>query len=318
MLWLSNRTTHVDFHELHADISNYNNPLAPQLFIDHTGSFSIPSPSQQSISLNSNTIMGSSQPIKYAKSASKGFSYLVPVSVQDALLKLLKKLPFTARDIYRKYYRDLMAAKRCAPDSAQAMAKFVEESFPSIRRKHNRLARLMNEAIQQDEHHGYYPTLFPIVGSDADGDEEETEEEIEVSKTKKRQAVTPASSSRSKNKRRKTTKTVKKTATAERLSYSTWPVTVHEEGSALQYPTPAVPQDDASNTDGEDAHQGVRKNAQELNTPPTSSPSKQDSGIDIEEPEDFDNEDDYASDSTNTPEPWRDSLWPYGEWVDDF
>jgi hypothetical protein len=149
--------------------------------------------------------MSDSHPTKYAMSASKGFSYRVPVTVQDVLTKLLKKLPSAARPIYREYYRDLMSSKKCATDSAKAMVEFVEQNFPNIKSNHNRLAYLMNEAIGKDEHVGYHPILFPIVG-DGDYKDEEAEVGIEIPKIKKRQAAMPHSSPRFNNKRRKVTK----------------------------------------------------------------------------------------------------------------
>lgn len=127
---------------------------------------------------------------KYAMRASKGFSYLVPVTVQETLGKLLKKLPLAAQSIYRECYGDIMASRACAPDSSRYMTEFVTDSFPNITLYHNRLAKLMNSEISLDEHVGYVPTLFPVVGHGLD-DLVESEEVVEAPKTKKPRALTP-------------------------------------------------------------------------------------------------------------------------------
>ena len=44
------------------------------------------------------------------------------------------------------------------------MAAFVDESFPKISADHNRLAKLMNAAIDGDGHDGCFPVKFPIIG----------------------------------------------------------------------------------------------------------------------------------------------------------
>ncbi|KAF1940211.1 hypothetical protein EJ02DRAFT_467572 [Clathrospora elynae] len=100
--------------------------------------------------------MATPDPSKYVMHASKGFSYLVTINVQVTLTALLKQIPPTARDIYREYYRDLMAAKACAQDSANDMVMFVEKGFPKISADYNQLAKLMNEKIDQHEH-SYVP-----------------------------------------------------------------------------------------------------------------------------------------------------------------
>jgi hypothetical protein len=112
---------------------------------------------------------------QYARAASRGFSYLVPTTVNATLKKLLKKLPSTARPIYKDYYGDIMGSRACAQVSADALAAFVEESFPRISADHNRLAKLMNAAIDEDEHDGYDPVKFPVVadGTAADTDDED-------------------------------------------------------------------------------------------------------------------------------------------------
>jgi hypothetical protein len=48
--------------------------------------------------------MTNSGPNHYAVAAFIRFSYLVPTTVNHTLKKLLKKLPPTARDIYKDYY----------------------------------------------------------------------------------------------------------------------------------------------------------------------------------------------------------------------
>lgn len=100
---------------------------------------------------------------KYAIAASKGFSYYLPKSAQRHLQELLKQLPSAARSVYNEYYRDLMCAKACAPESAVAMKNFVTSSFPKIAKKHNAFAHEMNEEIDVNEHEGYEPVKFPIV-----------------------------------------------------------------------------------------------------------------------------------------------------------
>jgi hypothetical protein len=107
--------------------------------------------------------------------ASKGFSYLVPKTVQNTLSTLLKKLPFAARSIYREYYGDIMAFRLCAADSSKAMIAFVTNSFFAIMLDYNCLAELMNAEIMLDEYDGYDSILLPII---SDGpDESDSKEE---------------------------------------------------------------------------------------------------------------------------------------------
>ncbi|KAF3031891.1 hypothetical protein E8E11_000456 [Didymella keratinophila] len=122
---------------------------------------------------------------KYAIAASKGFSYYLPKSAHRHLQELLKHLPSAARSIYDEYYRDLMCAKACAPESAAAMTKFVTSSFPKIAKKHNAFAREMNEEIDINEHEGYEPVKFPIV-AEPDIDEEEAATVADTGKKRKR------------------------------------------------------------------------------------------------------------------------------------
>ncbi|KAJ4343991.1 hypothetical protein N0V95_006446, partial [Ascochyta clinopodiicola] len=91
---------------------------------------------------------------KYAIAASKGFSYYLPKTAQQDLQTVLKQLPSPARSIYNEYYRDLMSAKACAPESAGAMATFVTESFPMVAKLHNAFVRKMNEEIRSNQHEG--------------------------------------------------------------------------------------------------------------------------------------------------------------------
>ncbi|RAR05703.1 hypothetical protein DDE83_007271 [Stemphylium lycopersici] len=122
----------------------------------------------------------------YNVSASKGFSYLIPYTAQDVLKKLLKQLPAAARTIYRGYYGDVMASRACTQDSANAMVKFVQESFPKISKNHNKLARIMNTEIDKDWH-SYIPVKMPIVadvmGSDLD---EEAKMLVQAPQTRKK------------------------------------------------------------------------------------------------------------------------------------
>jgi hypothetical protein len=147
--------------------------------------------------------MLNTQSTEYAKSSAKGFSYLVPVKVQVTLMRLLKRLPFADRDTYREYYRDIMAYKKCAPDSAQAWLNFIDYNFPTITFGRSRFARLMNEEIAKHEHGEYDPTLFPILDN---GAQEGSEGEEAVPETKKRKATKLIWRSSLNNERRKATK----------------------------------------------------------------------------------------------------------------
>jgi hypothetical protein len=113
----------------------------------------------------------------YAMAASKRFSYLVPTTVNKTLKKLLKKLPSTARQIYKEYDGDIMASRASAQVSADALAAFVEDSFLKISVDHNRLANLMNAAIDEDEHDGYVPVKFSVVGDGIAANTDEEEEQ---------------------------------------------------------------------------------------------------------------------------------------------
>src|SRR5690242_9312633 len=77
---------------------------------------------------------------KYALAASKGFSYLLPKTAQARLRSLLKALPTPARAIYNEYYRDIMCAKACAPESAAALAVFVQQ-FEGVRSEERRVGK---------------------------------------------------------------------------------------------------------------------------------------------------------------------------------
>jgi hypothetical protein len=113
-----------------------------------------------------------SRQTQYNMHASKGFSYLVPVTVQETLSKLLKQLLFATRSIYREYYGDYMASRECAADSSKAIIEFVTDSFPIIMPHHNQLAKLMNAEIVLDEHDGYDPILYPLAGDGSDDPED--------------------------------------------------------------------------------------------------------------------------------------------------
>jgi hypothetical protein len=152
--------------------------------------------------------MATSEPPKYAKAASQGFSYWVPTAVNNILKRLLRKVPFVARSVYIDYYGDIMASRACAQISADALAVFVAESFPKISADHNRLAKLMNAAIDGDEHDGYEPVKFPIVG---DGTAADTDKEEQEPQPRKRSRA----SSRPKGKRAKTGKTSRAPQVAE-------------------------------------------------------------------------------------------------------
>ena len=120
---------------------------------------------------------------KYAIAASKGFSYYLPKSAQVHLKELLRQLPPTARSIYDEYYRDLMSAKACAPESAVAIANFVTKTFPVIAKKYNVFAKEMNEEIESNEHEGYVPVKFPLVD---EPDVEAEDNAVTSSRSKKR------------------------------------------------------------------------------------------------------------------------------------
>ncbi|KAL1600217.1 hypothetical protein SLS59_005841 [Nothophoma quercina] len=120
---------------------------------------------------------------KYAIAASKGFSYYLPKSAQVHLKELLRQLPPAARSIYDEYYRDLMSAKACAPESAIAIANFVTKTFPVVAKKYNVFAKEMNDEIESNEHEGYVPVKFPLVDKP---DVEADDNAVTSSRSKKR------------------------------------------------------------------------------------------------------------------------------------
>lgn len=142
--------------------------------------------------MTSSRKLDSDKAAKYAIAASKGFSYYLRKSAQRHLQELLKQLPSAAHSIYNEYYRDLMCAKACAPESAAAMAKFVTSSFPKIAKKHNTFARDMNEKIDINEHEGYEPVEFPVV-AEPDVDDEEAAAVVDTGKKRKRALAGSAS-----------------------------------------------------------------------------------------------------------------------------
>ncbi|KAF1834964.1 hypothetical protein BDW02DRAFT_597710 [Decorospora gaudefroyi] len=213
----------------------------------------------------------------YNISASKGFSYRVPVAVQATLKRLLKKLPSPVRPIYKEYYGDLMASRACAQDSAKAMAGFVEKSFPKISTDHNRLARLMNAEIDRDEH-SYVPFKFPTVGDGTAADsDEEVMAAIQVPKTNRRQAV-DAISEKLSHPKAKRAKMGKKARAPETAVLASPTAETDAPVHGLLSPVEEAPVDDSTVT----ALKVVNG----------------------------------AEDHDHKPDAWTDSLWSHGDWID--
>lgn len=85
----------------------------------------------------------------YSPSASKGFTFLIPYHVQANFVRITRKLPPTARPLYRECFGDIMACRASVQDSTAEMVGFVIESFRQISRDHKVLADLMNAEIDK-------------------------------------------------------------------------------------------------------------------------------------------------------------------------
>jgi hypothetical protein len=229
----------------------------------------------------------------YSSSASKGFSYLVPYIVQTTLTKLLKKLPSSARPLYREYYGDIMASRARAQDSADAMVVFVDESFPHISKDHNRLANLMNAEMNKQQDGVLVKIPMTGDGTAAIGNEDG---EPVVRPRKRKQSVAKPKSAKS----AKSAKSSKKVTSSEAASKPVVESTMCEESPESAFPptvantelvAPALPSRSA--------------------TPSASHSDNDNEQLDVSE----DNTE-MGMEPLDPPEPWDDSLWPHGAWID--
>jgi hypothetical protein len=223
----------------------------------------------------------------YSSSASKGFSYLVPYIVQNTLTKLLKKLPSSARPLYREYYGDIMASRARAQDSADAMIMFVDESFPHISKDHNRLANLMN--AEMDKQKSGVMVKIPMTGDGTAASEDEDGELVARPRKRKQSVAKPesAKSSKKATSSEAASKSVVESAMREESPESAFPPTVANTelvGPAL-HSRSATPS--ASHSDNDNEHLDISENDREMCMEPL-----------------------------DPPEPWDDSLWPHGAWID--
>ena len=217
----------------------------------------------------------------YSSSASKGFTFLIPYHVQARFVSLTKKLPPTARPVYREYFGDIMACRDRARDSAEAMQTFVNDSFQHISKDHNRLANLMNAEI--DKQRKNVLVKLPITGDGTAAEDDDENEPVAQSRTTKQ---TVAESD--------------KKAASKAVSEAAAEATVREESpEAASPPTLA---------NAELVRPTLRQG------PATSSASP--TGINSEQSEVDEEDSELSVIFVDTSEPWRDSLWPHGAWVD--
>jgi len=216
----------------------------------------------------------------YSSSASKGFTFLIPYHVQANFVAITKKLPSSARPIYREYFGDIMACRDRARDSAEAMQAFVNENFSQISRDHNRLANLMNAEI--DKQRNNVTVKLPITG-DGTAAEDDEDEPVAQSRTREQGVATPG-----------------KKVTSEAVSEVAAEVTVREESPE------AAPPPTMANTE---LVQPI------LGQAPATSPASP-NGINSEQSEADEEDSEMSVILLDTSEPWKDSLWPHGAWVD--
>jgi len=216
----------------------------------------------------------------YSSSASKGFTFLIPYHVQASFVSLTKKLPSAARPVYREYFGDIMACRDRARDSAEAMQAFVNENFPRISKDHNRLAKLMNAEI--DKQRNNILVKLPITG-DGTAAEDDEDEPVAQSRTRE-QGVAESDES----------------ATSKVVSEAAAEATVREESPEAASP-PVMPNSEL-----------IRPTLRQ--GPATSSASP--TGINSEQSELDEEDSEMSVILLDTSEPWTDSLWPHGAWVD--
>jgi hypothetical protein len=225
----------------------------------------------------------------YSSSASKGFSYLVPYIVQNTLTKLLKKLPSSARPLYREYYGDIMASRARAQDSADAMIMLVDESFPHISKDHNRLANLMNE--EMDKQQDGVLVKIPMTGDGTAANGDEDGEAVARPRKRKHSVAKP-----------KSAKSSKKATSSEAASKFVVESTMREESPESAFP-PTV-----ANTEL------VGPALQTRSATPSASHSDNDN--DNEQLDMSENDGEMGMEPLDPPEPWDDSLWRHGAWID--
>ena len=216
----------------------------------------------------------------YSSSASKGFTFLIPYHVQANFVAITKKLPPTARPVYREYFGDIMACRDRARDSAEAMQAFVNEDFPEISRDHNRLANLMNAEI--DKQRKNVLVKLPITG-DGTAAEDDEDEPVAQSRTREQGVAKPD-----------------KNATSKVVPEAAAEATLREESpKAASPPTMA---------NAELVQPTLRQSSAISSASPT--------GINSEQSEVDEEESEMSVILLDTSEPWNDSLWPQGAWVD--
>jgi len=213
----------------------------------------------------------------YSSSASRGFTFLIPYHVQAVFVSTTKKLPPTARPVYREYFGDIMACRDRARNSAEAMQAFVNEDFSHISKDHNRLAKLMNAEI--DKQRKNVLVKLPITG---DGTAAEDDEDEPVAQLRENVA-TPGIE-----------------VTPEAVSEVSAEVTVRSESAEAAFP-PTM-------TNAELVRPTLRQG------PATSSASP--TGINSEQAEADEEDSGVSVILLDTSEPWDDSLWPHGAWID--
>jgi len=219
----------------------------------------------------------------YSSSASKGFTFLIPYHVQAIFVATTRKLPSAARPVYREYFGDIMACRDRARDSAEAMQAFVNKDFPEISRDHNRLANLMNAEI--DKQRKEVSVKIPITGDGTMAGEDEDDKPLAELGRKKQ---SPAESG--------------KKATLKAVSEAAAEATVREEPSKTASP-PTV-----ANTEL------VRPTLGQGPGPATS--PRRPTGGDREYSEVDEEDSELSVIVLDTSEPWKDSLWPHGAWID--
>ncbi|KAI4642612.1 uncharacterized protein J4E79_011494 [Alternaria viburni] len=216
----------------------------------------------------------------YSSSASRGFTFLIPYHVQANFVKITKQLPSAVRPVYREYFGDIMACRDRARDSAEAMQTFVNEDFPRISKDHNRLAKLMNAEI--DKQRNNVLVKLPITG---DGTAAEDDEDQAVAQSRTREQGVAKSD---------------KNATSKVVLEAAAEATMREESPE------AAPPPTMANT--RLVRPALRQGPAPSSASPTGMNSEQ-SGIDEEDSE-------TSVILVDTSEPWNDSLWPHGTWID--
>ena len=217
----------------------------------------------------------------YSSSASKGFTFLIPYHVQANFVKITKQLPSAVRPVYREYFGDIMACRDRARDSAEAMQAFVNENFSYISKDHNRLAKLMNAEI--DKQRKNVLVKIPITGDGTAAEDDDEDEPVAQPPTKGQGVAKPD-----------------KKATSKVVPEAAAKATLREESpKAASPPTMA---------NAELVQPTLRQ------SPATSSASP--TGINSEQSEADEEDSEMSVILLDTSEPWNDSLWPQGAWVD--